>query len=168
MVSSTPFHPKRKTAIADAYSRLDRTLLTDWLMSFHSGKPIMNCEGRQVQYGGVEFSGSPREVFWGGFFEPDFRKVITEQINQTVMDCQPYPSLAEPALDETAHLLHDFVAKLYERMAEIDQLLRGKGFPDKVQRRSVGGYISVMNNFIDEHIDGAKQLATLSEWGIYF
>jgi hypothetical protein len=41
-------------------------------------------------------------------------------------------------------------------MAEIDQLLRGKGFPDKVQRRSVGGYISVMNNFIDEHIDGAK------------
>jgi len=165
MASSTPFYPKRKTAIADAYNRLDRTLLTNWLLSFHSGKPIMNCEGRQVQYGGVEFSGSPRDVFWGGFFEPDFKKVITEQINQTVMDCQPYPSLAESALDETARLAHDFVGKLYERMAEIDQRLRGKGFPETVQRRSVGDKISAMNDFIDEHTDAAKQLAALSQWG---
>jgi hypothetical protein len=165
MASSTPYYPKRKTAIDDAYSRLDRTLLTNWHLSFHSGKPITNCEGRQVQYGGVEFSGSPREVFWGGFFEPDFKKVIKEQIDQTVVDSQPYPSLAEPALDEKARMLHDFVRKLYERMAKIDQLLRGKGFPETVQRRSVEDKVSMMNDFIDEHSDAAKQLVSLSEWG---
>jgi hypothetical protein len=31
-------------------------------------------------------------------------------------------------------------------MAEIDQLLRGKGFPKTVQRRSVEDKISVMND----------------------
>ena len=105
MTAQTPFYPKRGLAINDAYNRLVRELFSPWAF-FNSGKPITvtNCEGRSVQYGGLEFSGSPREVFWS-FFDADFKKVITHQIEQTARECESLPDLLEPALSIVAKVL---------------------------------------------------------------
>lgn len=166
MLNRTPFYPKRKLSIADTYNRLERELFSPWAF-FHSGKPIIvtNCEGRKVQYsGGLEFSGSPREVFWR-FFDPDIRKVIIEQIEQTMEDCEVISDLLETALDETRELLHEFVERVYERLADIDQALRGKGFPKSVTPRPVTGMIKAMVNMMDDHIDAVIRHAGLKRWG---
>ncbi|MBI2985791.1 MAG: hypothetical protein HYY45_03380 [Deltaproteobacteria bacterium] len=165
MPNQTPFYPKRKLAVGNAYTRIDRELITPWVF-FNSGKPlkVTNCEGRALRYSNVEFEGSPREIFWGGFFEPDFRKVITEQIDQTAKDCEAYPELVDTVLDETADLLREFVQKAYEHLAEIDQRLRGKGYPNSVQRRPVDDKIEAMTSLLDDHIEAAKKLAALARW----
>lgn len=134
-------------------------MLTPWVF-FNAGPPltVTNCRGRRVHYSGIEFEGSPREVFWHGFFEPCITDVIVEQIGRTIDDCKDHPELAEAALDEIADLLHLFVEKVYQRMAEIDQRIRGKGFPDRVQRKPVDREISTMNADVDRRIEAAKKL----------
>lgn len=127
---------------------------------------VTNCEGRTVHYGGAtEFEGSPRNVFWGGFFEPCFLKVITEQIDETVLDCHASDDLLDEALDETANLLCAFIERAYERMADIDQRLRGKGYPKSLERKPVHGKIQAMHEAIDEQVDAAKRQSAFKKWG---
>jgi len=164
VASRTPFYPKRKLAIHGAYDRFERELFGPWSL-FNSGKliTVTPCEGKSQQFnGGVEFSGTVRVIFWR-FFDPDIRKVITDQIEQVVKECKELPDFQELALNETRELLKEFVETGYERMAEIDQRLRGKGYPKTVQLRSVGDKFGAMSDFIDEHIDAAKRLAALSK-----
>lgn len=164
MVNQTPFYPKRTLAVSIAYNRLERELFSRWA-GFYSGKEITvtNCEGRKIHLtGDAEFVGSAREIFWDSFFEPDFKKVIAEQIEQTVKDCQARPELSQAALDETVGLLRELARKVYERMAEVDQRLRGKGDPNIVQRLPVQDKIKSLNADIDVYIGAAKKLLSRS------
>ncbi len=159
MPKQTPFYPRRTLSINVVYNRLERELFTPWRL-FHSGKTITvtNCEGKKALFtGDVEFVGSPQEIFWGGFFEPDFKKVITEQIDQTVKDCETHPEFANAALNETADLLQAFSRKAYERMAEIDQRIRGNGDINIIPRRPVEGKIKALDADIDTFIEAARK-----------
>jgi hypothetical protein len=163
-MKQTPLYPKRTLAINVAYNRLERELFAHWAL-FHSGKKIVvtNCEGKAVYFtGGIEFVGSAQEIFWGGFFEPDFKRVIADQIDQTVKDCKCHPELATSALSETAGLLQEFSRKVYKRMAEIDQRIRGKGDPNIVQSRKVEDRIKALNADIEVLTDAARKLLKLS------
>jgi hypothetical protein len=166
MINQTPFYPKRKLAIEVAFKQLDRELLTRW--SFMTAMPhfsATNCEGWTVNYGGGKFEGSPREVFWGGFFEPDIKKVVTDQIERTLADCEIHLDLAEVALDETHEFLREFVRKVYQRLSDIDRRLRGEGYPERVQPRSVEDKVQMMEAFMIDHIEASKRLASQKKWG---
>jgi hypothetical protein len=166
VVQPTPFYPKRDLLLSNAYSRLERELFGPWSL-FNSGKSITvtPCEGKpQTLGGGIEFSGSAREIFWR-FFDPDIRKIITDQIQQTVADCESLPHLLEQALNETRELLRALIQKSYERLATIDQRLRGKGFPNSVIPRTITDKLQMMFTFLDEHIEAEKRLAVEKRWG---
>lgn len=160
----TPLYLRRSQVITDTYNHLDRVLFTPWAF-FNTGTnvTVSNCEGRQLHIGstGIEFSGSARDVFWS-FFDADLRKVITEQIDATVKECEGIPALLKPALDETRGLLHGFVARAYERLAEIDQRLRGKGYPNSVSRKPVNGLIRFMQKTVDDYVQAALDLRSLA------
>jgi hypothetical protein len=159
MSKQTPFYPKRTLSMNASYNRLERDLFSPWL-SFYSGKEISvtNCEGKEVYLAGViEYGGSLQETFWSGFFEPDFKRVITEQIDQTVKDCEGDREFTNAALKETADLLRVFSRKVYQRMAEIDGRIRGNGDPNMVERRPVEDKIKALNADIDVSIEEAKK-----------
>lgn len=160
MVNQTPFFPKRTLNINVAYDRLERELFGRWTL-FDSGKSITvtSCEGKKVHFtGDTEYVGAAQEIFWGGFFEPDFKRVITEQIDQTVKDCKIHPELAQAILNETADLLRKFSRRVYERMAEVDQRIRGQGNPNIAQRRTVEDRIKALNAEIDVFAEAARKL----------
>jgi hypothetical protein len=163
----TPFYPKRTLSINVAYTRLERELFSRWTL-FHSGKEITvkNSEGKEVRFAGdVKFAGSARELFWGGFFEPDFKKIIKEQLDQTVKDCESHRELAKAALNETADLLRRFSRKVYDRMAEIDQRIRGNGDPNMAQRQAVVDRVKALNADIEVLTEAArKQLDPSPRW----
>lgn len=164
----TPFYPRRETAIQDAYAQIDREKLTPWAF-FNAGLPLTvhDCRGRTLHYLGIEYQGSPRHVFWNGFIDPCLTDVIIEQIDRTLENCRDHPHLAAAGLDETADLLRLFVKKVYFRMAEIDQRIRGKGFPDRVQPKAVIGEIAAMHKDIDRRIEASKALLPKArrKWG---
>ena len=166
MVQPTPFYPKRDLALSNAYNRLERELFTPWAF-FNSGVSITvtPCEGKpQTFNGSIEFSGSVVDIFWR-FFDPDIRKVITDEIQHTVTDCESLPHLLEQALDETRDLLRTLIENSYRRLSTIDQRLRGKGYPNSVTPRPIDNKLQMMFRFLDEHIEAEKRLGVEKRWG---
>jgi len=138
MANGTPFYPDRSLTIRDTYDRLERELFSPWSF-FNSGVPITvtPCEGKPQKFNGsLEFSGSVVDIFWR-FFDPDIRKVILDEIQHTVIDCEAVPHLLEQALNETHDLLRTLIEKSYRRLSTIDLRLRGKGYPNSVTPRPI-------------------------------
>ncbi len=55
-------------------------------------------------------------------------------------------------LPEVQGLLSAGFRKVYARMADVDRRLRGKGFPDNVEPKSIEREIQAMEQFLDERI----------------
>ena len=108
--------------------------------------------GKEIQYQGVIFEGSPREVFWGRYIEPFLEDISYRAIDQTIRLCSvKMERLKEPLL-EISELLKILVRKAYDLMADVDQRLRGSGFPQNIVKRSVDVEIAAMERFIDDRI----------------
>lgn len=166
MARPTPFYPKRDLALRNTYDRLERDLFGPWSF-FNSGVPITvtPCEGAAQYFNGhLEFSGSVVYIFWR-FFDPDIRKVIIDEIQHTVIDCEPLPQLLEQGLNETRDLLRTLIQKSYQRLATIDQQLRGKGYPNSVTPRPIDDKLQMMFRFLDAHIEAEKRFDVEKRWG---
>jgi hypothetical protein len=63
-------YPEITFTINNKFKQLMTDKLSPWVF-FNTGKmtPIADFYGRTIQYSGVGFEGSPREVFWSGFIE---------------------------------------------------------------------------------------------------
>jgi hypothetical protein len=109
-----------------------------------------DVNGKPVRYSGVKFDGSPRTLFWGGFFEP-FLLNAARQSLQLVIDCCRERHLdAGEYLAETRDLLLVFVERFYEEMARTDQILRGGGYPNSVTPVNVSPKIEEMKRQVND------------------
>lgn len=150
-VPRTGLYPRTRKQVSDLHQAI-RDKLTPWRF-FNTGKPVKvtNFAGKQITYEGIEFEGSPRVVFWESFIEPFLENGIVNVLQNTLNECQQANLQPEEYIEEAANLLKIFVRKIYAEMAEIDQKIRGKGFPNSVQRRIVDGQIAHMERYINEH-----------------
>jgi hypothetical protein len=67
-------------------------------------------------------------------------------------------------LPELQGLLSDGFKKVYERMADVDRRLRGKGYPNSVALRSVESEIQRMDKFLDERIMAEIEMWKPKPW----
>lgn len=157
MRDKSPYFVARQKSVRDIFDEFKRESLTPWVF-FNVGKPIniKNRQGREVHYEGVKFEGSPRDVFWS-FFTPCIEDIISEQFEAAIEICTDDGYFHEDALTETADLLRSRVTRFLRDMAEIDQRIRGEGFPEHVPRRPVDNEIGYLNEIIEQHLGAAKQ-----------
>lgn len=113
---------------------------------------IKSFNGREIAYQGVAFEGSPRHVFWSRYIEPFLEHLYISEIEAAVSMCHERYVDAKLLLPEVQDLLTAGVKKVFENMAEVDQRLRGKGYPEKINRQSVANYIQRMEAFVTERI----------------
>ena len=73
---------------------------------------------------------------------------ILEDVGDDALANQLNPELC---FNEAAGLLDGVISKTYNRMAEIDQRLRGKGNPESVKRKDVTEQIEKMRNYLQRH-----------------
>lgn len=160
MVSGTPLYEKTEQRIDDFYTNLDKEQLTPWIF-FHTGKmpEVKKYYGGTIKYSGVEFSGTPILVFWGGFIEPFLEHGIVEILEQVADEALAKQLDPEPCINEAAGLLEGVIAKTYNRMAEIDQRLRGKGDPESVKRKDVSEKIEKMQSYLQRHKESFSKIA---------
>ena len=139
----TPLYPTTSKLIRDEWEKLRRNQITPWAL-LNSGKPIkiVDFHGREIRYQGVTFEGSPREVFWGRYIEPFLEEIAFRMIDHTLQFCRDKRQDIKPALLETGELLKGLVRDAYAAMADIDQRLRGRGWPERASKRSVDGQIA--------------------------
>lgn len=150
---TTPLYPTFRKRIDDAAEQLIRKQVTPW--SFLTAGPpfrIKTFDGRQIAYEGVGFEGSPRQVFWSHYIEPFLEDLCITEIRAAISMAKEKGVDAKLLLPELQEPLSAGFQRVYARMAEVDRGLRGKGFPDKVELKSVDQEISAMNQFLDEHI----------------
>ncbi len=146
--------PKIQKLVQDEGNSLIREQITPWIMGFAKGRlSINNFYQKNISYEGVLFEGSPRDVFWGRYIEPFLEDTNQRLINSISQEC----AANNLNLTEELHMLQLHLQSMHNRifnnMADIDQRMRGGGYPERIPKRDVSEEISRMNNYLCEHIE---------------
>ena len=154
-------HPEIKFAIETAFKKLEREKITPWVfLAADKMPPIEDFLGRIIQYKGVKFEGTPRQVFWGGFIEPFLEGVIAWGF-QFALDHGKQRNLdVRSCILEARRTLSARISDVYRRMQDIDRRLLGKGYPETVPPHDISVAISLMNGKLDQYYDSANQTAS--------
>lgn len=157
---TSPLFPIFKKRVRDTFDDLISNQVTPWVF-LNSGKPfrVKRFDGRQISHDGIGYEGSPETVFWSRYIEPFLEDICLTEIRAAVGMAQDRRVDGTLLLPELGDLLSAGCRRTYERMAEIDQRLRGRGHPSNVGARSIERELDVMTQFIDEHIN-----AELTMW----
>ena len=116
-------------------ARLDerrRWFINEWFFKWHFiGKDgpvtIESFDGRDIQYGGIGFSGTPRLVYWDTIVR-GVRKEIDEQLVWIDEEVRKYNrATALQSIDECAGELISFVNSIRRYAVQKDRILRGDG-----------------------------------------
>jgi len=130
-----------------------------WIF-FDTGKSvtITNFYGKIISYNGVEFSGTPRQVFWDGFISPFLEALIVSDFQWAHQFSKDNNLPQKEVFLLTHDHLDETIARVYFTMQSIDQRLRGHGFPDKVAKRSIDHEIETMRLFLNKQYDSSMTL----------
>lgn len=143
--------------------RLDERYLwfqNQWFFKWHhigarSSIAIDTFDGRQAHYGGIKFSGSPRDVYWWAIVR-GAKKEVVEQFAWVEEAAIKYaPAVAVQAIDECAGALVSFVGRLRRTAIEKDRILRGDGinFPAE---HDAGNWADVSDQAILKQAEALK------------
>ncbi|RYX79926.1 hypothetical protein EON83_30725 [bacterium] len=113
------------------------------------GVKTTTIDGKQVAISGVKFEGSPKHVFWSGFFEPFMVAAANNTFQWLGEQCIARNLNPSTYFEEARQLMHALVSKSFQEIAQTDQILRGEGFPSLIQLVDVSAKIASMNQHID-------------------
>jgi hypothetical protein len=151
----TDLYPAINKFVNDEWEKLRRGQITPWAL-LQSGKGFL-CkyfDETKIQYQGeVIFEGSPREVFWGHYIEPFLEDISYRAIDQAIHLCKDKNVRLNEPLLETTQLLKLLFRKTFNLMADIDRGLRGRGYPQNIEKRGVDAEIAAMDKFIDTRVE---------------
>jgi len=157
----TPLHPLIEKLVEESWVVLNRDQITPW--AFMTAGPLFKVTdfyGREIAYQGVEFEGSPREVFWTRYIEPFLENIIEQVVTETLRLSEEKKQDSKLTLLEASSLLKSLIHRAYSRMAEINYTLRGgRKNPEKFQLRKTDSKIVAMEKFLDRRI--TSELAML-------
>lgn len=150
---TTPLYPTFQKRINDSFAQLDKNQVTPW--SFMTAGPPFRIQAhnkRQISYQGILFEGSPRHIFWNRYIEPFIEEICIEEIDAAINLAKDRNVDARQLLPEVRELLVAGIYRTYSRMADVDRRLRGKGFPESVDLKSISKEQLVMTDFVDVRI----------------
>lgn len=160
--SRTPLYFRTKKRVDDFYESIRNEKLDPWLF-INAGIEVRvtKYNGDVINYIGVLFTGAPRFFFWSDDFIPPFiEDAIIKVFDQTIDECRK--NGLDPAIYvyEAKRILSDFIYKIYNHMADMDQKLLKQSYPESSGRRDVKREIEKMYKSLDEQYDAALLLAT--------
>jgi len=155
---TTPLYPTFIKRIDDATEELIQKQVTPWFF-LTSGRPfrVKKFDGHEIAYEGIGFEGSPSNVFWSRYIEPFLEALAIQEITTATSLARERGVDARLLLPEVQGLLNAACRKVFAEMAEVDRRLRGKGFPENVDVRSIDIEVMRLSEFIEEHT--ASELA---------
>jgi hypothetical protein len=153
MTGPTPIYPIVEKFVNDEYKRLENAQITPWAFFNGIGVRVSDFYGKPIAISGVRFSGSTELVFWNRYIEPFLEDISFKAIELAMkVAADRKVPLRQPLL-EVQGQLYRLCCRAFDRMANIDQRLRGGGFPDKVQLRNTHNELARMHQFIDKRIE---------------
>lgn len=156
----TPLFPTFEKRIVDATEHLLHTQIDPWIF-FHRKLEVKKFDGSVISYQGIQFEGNPRQVFWSRYIEPFLEDMVVKELTASVLAAKKHGANTKELLSEINSLLISSVTKVFARMADIDQRLRGNGYPDQVTLRSTQKEYEQMEEFITKHTQAQQALSRI-------
>lgn len=155
----TALFTRTKTRVDRMTDHLIKEKVNPWLFMFPGSKVTITLhDGHAYSYAGLEFAHSVSDVFWKSFIDPFVEDALQQILDDVGKECQSNGIDPCAPLDEAASLLDSMINRVYRTMADVDQRLRGKGSPKRVQKRNVQEYIDRMGEKLKGHLQAAKAL----------
>lgn len=161
---SSPLTLRITVFVDDHWNRLKTEQIIPWTQLIANGVKCKNFYGKDISYTGVSFEGSPQMVFWGGYIDPFLRSVIDQTFDYAVSLCREREEPLRPALAAVEQNLRKLVRETYQQMSEVDRVLRGRGYPEKLSLRPVDSEISAMHSYIVEQIKSELEMWKPKPW----
>ncbi|OLC68161.1 MAG: hypothetical protein AUH69_02145 [Actinobacteria bacterium 13_1_40CM_4_65_12] len=146
----TPLYPLIQQQVVEEARPLAERLQAWRMMASDRGLSTTDFHGKPIRYRGVRFKGSPRTVFWAGFFEPFIVHAARQSLDWVIHCCRDRSLDPSEYLAEAKSLLDVLIACVYEEMVWIDQALQGQGHPSSVTRVDVSHRVQVMKEGVDD------------------
>ena len=160
--SRTSLYFRTKKRVDDFYESIRNEKLDPWLF-INAGVEVRvtKYNGDIINYNGILFTGAPRIIFWSDDFIPPFiEDAIIKVFDQTIDECRKNGIEPEIYVYEAKRILSDFIYKIYNRMADMDQKLLKQVHPENSGRRDVKLEIEKMCKCLDEQYNAALLLAS--------
>lgn len=141
MQQPSPLNEIIKADVEEVTQSLLKDTVEPWIFFRSHGVHIKKVDGSSISISGVEYSGSTITVFWEGFADAHIKKRSRELIESTRLKAIERNVSVQNALQDCLVHIRTMVVTIFNRMAVIDQRLRGKGFPESVLRKDVQQYI---------------------------
>ncbi|MBW2664061.1 MAG: hypothetical protein JRD93_19300 [Deltaproteobacteria bacterium] len=160
-MQSSPLNEIIKADVEEVNQTILKDTVEPWIFFRSHGINIKKVDGSSISISGVEYSGSSVTVFWEGFVDAYIKKRSLELIEATRLKAVERNIPVKNALQDCLVHLHSMVVKIFNRMAVIDQRLKGKGFPNSVQKvdvqRRIDRNYEVIRILVNAEIDCAQQ-----------
>ena len=158
-MNKSPAYSFMKEFIELEFQKLEKDKVTPWAFLLSGkGLKVTDFFGKQISYDGVEFEGSPRTKFWKGFIQAFLKDIVSRSFSETRNFCQTHNIDSKLPLEETASLLETGISNIYRRMTDIDQRLRGKGYPNSVQKYDPRAEMKESEAFVQERMSAESAL----------
>lgn len=146
----TEVYPRTFKLVSDLDEKYIK-LITKWVF-LHSGTlvEIPKYDGTLISYRGCRFDGSPEFVFWQNFIGPYLKNEPLKILRQVAELAKTTNLDIKACLDEAEQLLGVMLQRVFEKMADTDQTLKGDGIR-KGKRKDVSGQINGFKTYIAEH-----------------
>ncbi len=119
-------------------------MANEWFFKWHhigrnTSMEIESFNGRNINLGGLTFSGSARDVYWDTI-QRYLRQKVGSITDDLETELQKYPVLIRmKALDESLGIVRQFAAKIRRAAVEKDRILRGNG-TEFLEARDIGSW----------------------------
>ena len=156
-VADSPLYPRLSKAVFDDMNLLHTAQLKPW-RNFHSGLSVSRFNGDKIEYSGIKFGGSPRQVFWSRYIDPFLKDMVVRHNSQALKLAVEKGVDPVAALDDVRGLMHSVGRKTYREMADIDLRLRVATGDSVLQPRNCDPEISRFFEFVDRHYDAERKM----------
>lgn len=156
-MSTTPLYPTFEKRIDDATAGIITRQVEPWNF-MRQGLKVQRFDGRSISYSGIEFEGSPRQVFWGGYIEPFLQDLVVKELSAARAMAKERDVDGRLVIKEVQGLLTSAVSRVFTRMVDVDRRLRGNGFPAEVVPKPVEKEAGQMLSFLQLHADAELQM----------
>mgnify|MGYP001020691307 CR=1 FL=1 len=158
-MSHSPSYEYTRERLEKEFSKLEKSKITPWAyLNTEKGVNLKDADGNLVSYAGVAFTGTPREFFWNSFIQPFLHEIISNGFADTRAFCDSNSIDRSLPINETATLLRAGVHRIFDRMVDIDQMLRGEGDHESVAAFQPDEQISALEQAIADREEAELKL----------
>jgi hypothetical protein len=160
---SSPLWARFDKAIADETSAIIAEQVSPWAHLQRGGAvSVRRIDGSTIAYSKVRYDDEQQNAFWRGYIEPFLERMVATQLRAAPAAAKEEGVDAGEVIGEVEGMLVAACRKVYARMADVDQRLRGDGFPDGISLRGTNREFGAMEQYVRKQAQAARQMAAIA------